>query len=543
MHPKIIDDPSLYGTKEQSWATEFVVYMKEIVTHPVYEGMPDAIKNDGKIQWEAPSNRSSGIYQFTYNKRLDWWKAKAKSIKIDTSENQWISRTAKLIHPTGKKPCKRCGKTMQIAYSYPQASMIKRLKKHFGADFEVSTFESITDIVQRIYNSHGDQIFEKINDIFSAKNIEIPNFNRDVNGLITWITNDYIPQEPSLLSPGVMSNAPDRFDGFHSFNRCCRGKADTGRHISNLKSYVTDRRVFEFWSEGDWIAADRLMGLVKTKLKDEACFDGGKGSPTPDHIGPLSLGFCHQPRFKLLSKSANSAKNNRLTFSDIQYLIKCETNGGNVISWYAKPLWDIRKHDIDGNEQSLRFSKMLRDNQRNAMNLLCKVFEAKKYAFLVYLLELQYADREIEFENLRAIDFFTIHDNIIEKPRATKYSDEQKSRRIRIGFHSLKEYKFRENRHFLVIAQDKVNGLVKKAVEILDQVPNDLKKLDDELEKILHSDSISEENLRNFAKKFPLKRISEFDDAKGILANAMEEIGQVINSMWNDERYSRDEEN
>ncbi|HFL9475791.1 TPA: Alw26I/Eco31I/Esp3I family type II restriction endonuclease, partial [Escherichia coli] len=61
-----------------------------------------------------------------------------------------------------------------------------------------------------------------------------------------------------------MANPPDRFDGFHSFNRCCRSIADKGRTKENLKSYVTDRRVFEYWVDGDWVAADRLMGQVRT---------------------------------------------------------------------------------------------------------------------------------------------------------------------------------------------------------------------------------------------------------------------------------------
>ena len=38
----------------------FVEYQKWIVNHPVYAGMPDTYFEDGSIQWEAPSNRSSG---------------------------------------------------------------------------------------------------------------------------------------------------------------------------------------------------------------------------------------------------------------------------------------------------------------------------------------------------------------------------------------------------------------------------------------------------------------------------------------------------
>ena len=100
-----------YGSRGQTWAPEFISYMHLIVHHPNYAGMPDALKSDNKIQWEAPSNRSGGQFQFTHQKRRDWWEKKAKEIGIDTRTNQWISRVAKLIHPTGEKPCKRCGKT------------------------------------------------------------------------------------------------------------------------------------------------------------------------------------------------------------------------------------------------------------------------------------------------------------------------------------------------------------------------------------------------------------------------------------------------
>ena len=52
-------------------------------------------------------------------------------------------------------------------------------------------------------------------------------------------------QKLSLLSPGVMSNAPDRLDGFHSYNKCCRAKEDKGRSKENLNKYGEDRRAYE----------------------------------------------------------------------------------------------------------------------------------------------------------------------------------------------------------------------------------------------------------------------------------------------------------
>ncbi len=536
---QLIVDPTQYGSRGQSWAPEFVAYMVEIVTHPNYREMPDAIKDDGKIQWEAPSNRSSGKYQFTHDKRRDWWARKAKEIGIDTTADQWISRTAKMIHPNGEKPCKRCGRIMQISYSYPQKNLIKRFVKIFGDDFEISEVDPINDILQRAYDIYGQILFKEIKTLLVTKHITVPDFE-DIDTLLEWVSTEYIPREPSMLSPGAMSNAPDRLDGFHSFNRCCRGKADTGRHASNLRSYTTDRRVFEFWSEGDWIAADRLMGLVRSALRNEECADGGDGPPTADHIGPLSLGFCHRPEFKLLSKAANSAKNNRMSLWDVNYLIECEREGVKVVSWYAKPIWDLCKANVDNEEKALRLSKIMRDNQRNAMWILCQLFDAGKFAFLTYLLELSYADRNVKFENLTSKNFITNYSNIIEKKRTTKYSSEQKARRLRIGFDSLRTYNKKNNRHSFIIEEEAVNTIINNAIFTLGDSFDDV---DRKIHSILYPDNsiISDSSLREFVNNFPVYKIDIFEEVKDILSSAMNHIAKHLSTMWDHPRYVREE--
>ncbi len=540
-----IDDPTVYGSKGQAWAPEFVAYMKAIVTHPIYDGMPDAVKSDGKIQWEAPSNRSGGQYQYTHNKRRDWWKLKAQSIGIDVSQDQWISRTAKSIHPSGEKPCKRCGKVMQIAYVYPQANLIRRFKKCFGDSIEVSDLDSITDVMQTVFDLHGPILFRHLQDLLATKDLSVPDFGDDLERLMLWLNDEYVPKEPSILSPGAMSNAPDRFDGFHSFNRCCRGRADTGRCPSNMRSYVTDRRVFEYWSEGDWIAADRLMGLVKSKLREEPTADGRNSPPTADHIGPLSLGFCHRPEFKLLSRNANSAKNNRMTKWDVDYLISVEQKGEKIVSWYAKPLWDNRKGSVNNEETALRLSKILRDNQRNAMAILCRLFDEGYLTFLVYLLELGFADSKVEFEGLRAIDFITIYDRLNKQRRTTKYSIEQKARRIRIGFDALRTYKEKANRHTFLVAQETVSKKLEVAMELLSKQSGKHKRMDQQMIQTLfpRNGVVREEKLRNYASEFPVVIIPEYEDIKGELILAMTAVSVTLSSMWNDARYVREEFN
>ncbi|MEA5461678.1 Alw26I/Eco31I/Esp3I family type II restriction endonuclease [Arcicella sp. LKC2W] len=536
------DIPNVYGSKGEKWSTPFVNYMEEIVNHPTYANMPDAIKDDGKIQWEAPSNRSSGKYQFTHQKRRDWWLKKAKEVGIDSNSDKWISRTAKLIHPTGEKPCKRCGRILRIGYAYPNDILINKIKKSLGNDFIFSSLDQINDIILNAFNQFGDKVIGIFSKLLSTPTIKVPQFSSDIETFINWVKSDYIPLESSLLSPGVMSNPPDRLDGFHSFNKCCRGKADKGRSSENLKSYTTDRRVFEYWSDGDWIAADDLMGLIRTRFKNEINADGGEGLPTADHIGPLSLGFCHRPEFRLLSKKANSAKNNRMSLQDVQDLIKAEKQGLDVVSWYAKPLWDLRKNDITNDEEALRLSKMLRDNQRNALFLFSVLLEKKMYFFLTYFLELGYADFKLEFVNLRIENFLTVYDSIIKEKKYTKYTIEQKARRIRIGFEALFAYRDKINRHLLLVNEDSVRSTVNNVVNLIRDENYDCKYLDEQFEHILlYSNDTIEHELRLLVTTITSNKIEVFETAKKILTTEMISIATYISAMWENDRYLRTE--
>ena len=530
--------PDAYGSKGQSWNPSFVAYMVEIATHQTYVGMPDAVKSDGKIQWEAPSNRGGGRYQHTHHLRRDWWREKARSIGVDPSADHWISTVAKRIHPTGMKPCKRCGRTMRLAYVYPNGHLKRRLIKAFGEEFEFNALESIVDLLQRVADQYGIRKLSKFRDLLRTPDVSPPEGLDDVDAWTSWLEDSYIPTEPSLLSPGAMSNAPDRFDGFHSFNLCCRKKADTGRHDSNMRTYTTDRRVFEYWSDGDWIAADRMMGLISARMRDKPCADGGDGPPTADHIGPLSLGFAHRPHFRLLSRSANSAKNNRMTLKDVEDLIKEEDTGAEVASWYAKPLWDLRKEDVSSEELALRLSKVLRDNQRTAMHMLVEVFQAGHLAFLAALLELEQANYSVEFHRLRVESFVPVFDTIKHNPRKTKYAAEQKARRLRIGFEALRAYGEKENRHVSIIPVAFTEG----ALSMLKDAPEELGVLDSELQKVIsNSDAQSgEQALRSLAASVPtIADVPVFLAARGELINAMFDIATELSGMWDSDRYIR----
>lgn len=541
---QVDDNPDSYGSKGQSWATSFIEYMKFIVLHPTYCGMPDALKGDGKIQWETPSNRSGGQYKDSHHKRRDWWRAKAAEVGISDREGQWISRTAKVIHPTGEKPCKRCGQVLRIAYVYPNAHFISRAVNLFEDDMRPDELEEVGLYVRRLVDTRGSQTMQSFPKLFESKAISPPALGENLDAWLEWIEETYVPSEPALLSPGVMSNPPDRFDGFHSFNLCCRGKADTGRHKSNMQFYATDRRVFEYWSEGNWIAADRMMGLVRAKFAEHTCADGGEGPPSADHIGPLSLGFAHRPEFRLLSKSANSSKNNRMTFWDVTYLREQEARGIPIVSWYAAPIWNSLKTRVIDEETALRLSKVMRDNQRQAMSFLALLRDEGHVSFLASLLELEFADFSAEFDGLEIVNFVTSYRALRGSARATKYAAEQKSRRVRIGFEALRSYSVKANRHFKQLNSAAIDLNLELAHQNLSSAPERLLELDKEILGILDQPGafILEEALREVCTRLPkLADEQVFIAARTHLQAAMQGVAAALTALWDDERYVRSE--
>jgi Alw26I/Eco31I/Esp3I family type II restriction endonuclease len=267
----------------------------------------------------------------------------------------------------------------------------------------------------------------------------------------------------SLLSPGVMSNAPDRLDGFHSYNKCCRSKEDKGRSKENLSKYGEDRRAYENWADGDWKAASWLM-------KEFA-----KNDISADHIGPISLGFCHTPFFTPMTKQENSAKNNRIRFVDVQKLIRLESLGNQIISWHTRPVWDKLKKHIGNDNDALELSKILRKHLHRVLLVLNELKERGNDLFLKFLLNPEYA-----FYSIKVIDFNprTGEYKKIEKTRGTitQYS-RNAERYIRIAFESLEQYKIKDNRKLADIDEIDLKRLVEDTEKTIKKFGNKKAKL------------------------------------------------------------------
>lgn len=338
---------------KREWHKNFLKYMGFIVKNPSYLGMPNPYKADGTIRWVVSGNSEIGKLRYA------WWDEKRKKLGIP-KEGPWISKTARAIHPTGKKPCQICGKELSLDYIYP--------------------------------NKRGG------------------------------------------VSPGAMSNAPDRFDGYHTYNLCCRSKEDTGRHKENLSRYGEDRRAYENWADGDWKAASWLMKVFN------------KHGVSPDHIGPISLGFSHNPQFNPLTPAKNSAKNNRMSYSDVKLLLDIESKGVAVVSWHSKYIWDNLKKKVKNDEDALKLSKLMRKNLHEVLTLLSEIHKKGFDQFLIKnYLHPEYAYFSIEFIGFDPNTGY--YKKMVKKAGNLKQYRNNAERYIRISLDSLDAYARVTNRN------------------------------------------------------------------------------------------------
>lgn len=532
----------------------FLQYEEEIVSNPAYSGMPDLRHDDGSIQWEAPSNRGAGKFQFSHDKRYKWWMEKAAEIGISTEDDKWISKVAKRIHPTKQRPCKVCGRVMDIRYCYLSANFMKRVAKlpFYDGSIEMNELTHIIDFVSTFIDTFGDDGYKALPKLLQCSQVKIiPTLANDLKIWTTWIENEYIPKEPSMLGPGAMANPPDRLDGFHTYNRCCRPSADKGRSKENLASYSTDRRAFENWSDGNWITANKLMGYISSNatMKQQHCANTGNGLKHPrpcsaDHIGPISLGFCHRAEFQLLCTPCNSSKNNRMYYSDVQHLLNVEKEGIDVTTWYATPVWNICKNKVNDKESALKLSRIMRDNRNVAMNLLYTFMERNEYMFLLSLLNLGYADFDYEIiEDSVDIKNHIVTVDFSQKPSLLRYITIKKIRKIRVAFSALYEYAQKENRNGYTFSNSTTEEIKTDTFALLSSASQEIKDCNEKFASFILGDDTTDYKIEQFINNLDYHSLIQnpiFTQAKNNLIEYMECIAKELESKWDDPRYSRE---
>jgi Alw26I/Eco31I/Esp3I family type II restriction endonuclease len=433
--------------------------MESIVKHDHFEGLPVKYKNDGSIRWVETGNSDIG------KRRTEWWNQKREELGLPKG-HEWISKVARANHPTGMKPCQTCGRILKIHYVYPNKVTTKQINKTFdlSSPFEYEDLLEISEVIDTLLALFDyDLVFKLL-----AKIFKIPtNINKSRKSYLTYI----LEEKKTKLSPGAMSNCPDRFDGFHTYNLCCRAKEDTGRFPDNLSRYGEDRRAYELWSDGDWKASGSLMQIIKA-IGDQECPICGNIRPmSADHIGPISLGFSvgDPPILRPMCGPCNSSRNNRMILSDISYILGMESTGIEVASWHTKYVWDILKELPSNDNEAKLVSKLMRRNIHYVLSMLGFIAEAGFEDYLTKtFLKPKYAFYEsFDFEGFDSVT--GKYDDVI-KTRGTKKQYQNNAKRyVRIAFESLEEYLSKENRKIPSYRFADVNSIADNIIKYLNE--------------------------------------------------------------------------
>lgn len=236
--------------QKKEWHKRFLAYMDRIADHPSYKGLPIPKKKDGSLRWIATAKTEVGAA------RIEWCLEKVKTLGLKKGPGVYAA-VMRAVHPTQWKVCQICGREMSIYYHYPNANFIKALKKDYNLDF--TDCDHISDIWDTILMD-GVEKETLAKYLIKKGGLDLNPMTATKDEIIDALELACREGKKKLLGPGAMSDFPDRFDGFHTYNRCCRSIHDSGRWKENLKSYTKDRRAYEFWSDGNIHVADEFMG-------------------------------------------------------------------------------------------------------------------------------------------------------------------------------------------------------------------------------------------------------------------------------------------
>lgn len=411
---------------EKAWHPNFIRYMEKVASHPNYKGLAIERKKDGSLKWLATAKSSVG------KRRIAWAEAKAQELGLPLGSGMF-AKVMYHVHPTKLKVCQICGKTMSIQYIYPNVTFANTLIGQFG--IPIDAYDSMYDVWDTIIRKGftAADIIALLNKKFGTAFT-----TRDTKSTVLTQCEELCRLSGKKhLGPGAMSNFPDRFDGFHSYNRCHRGTEDKGRSKENLKSYTRDRRAYEYWSDGNIQAANQFMG--------SAYFAG----MSADHVGPISLGFVHDPRYlRRMHGNENSTKRDRLTESIIDDVLAIyQQTGVYPMSWYSAKIWEyiVTHYKITGEKIAGDYRLLLKRNMSNYMyvlkSILCSGEVGEK--FLVNAL---IAPKRKDF--LYSYEFDPSGNITAQKDRKfTMRSSEEFARFARIAVQAVYDYSEKDNRN------------------------------------------------------------------------------------------------
>jgi len=126
---------------KRNYDERFLKYQKFIIGHETYSSIPEPINiKNGAIKWVAAGKSALG------KKRTIWWEEKKQQLikeKVLTHKSGYTD-VARTIHPTRKKPCQTCGKSLFIDYEYLANRTREKIILNFPK-IELSTLDTLSN--------------------------------------------------------------------------------------------------------------------------------------------------------------------------------------------------------------------------------------------------------------------------------------------------------------------------------------------------------------------------------------------------------------
>lgn len=75
-----------YGRGKYTPSQDYIEYIEFIADSPIYSGLEGIKEEDGKINWQCSSGKTTSFYKY-FESRKNWWINKANELKIPEKDN------------------------------------------------------------------------------------------------------------------------------------------------------------------------------------------------------------------------------------------------------------------------------------------------------------------------------------------------------------------------------------------------------------------------------------------------------------------------
>jgi len=229
---------------------------------------------------------------------------------------------------------------------------------------------------------------------------------------------------------------------------------------------------------------------------------------------------------------------------DVEHLRLRADQNVEILSLHAIPVWDRLNERVVNAATAGTLSRIMRDNQRNAMRIYCMIADAGFFSYLAYRcqLHLRYRDPEFQGLSMNAESALTEFDLSVGRDEGQQALREM-GRKFRILREDLEAYNQRENRNDFQIDTEEIELAIHELLVLLSRVTEPHAELNHRLGHLTRPELEVpiDEPLREAVSEFLVFNTEPFQAVDEALYSIMDQIASELEQLWGTERYSRDE--